>query len=95
MHILQLDLALQTADYKEQMYAKMSNDVNDVILVGDLNIDLVRNNAHTKSLCDISARHGLYFRKNHLKTNYEYTYVHEGANHQSNIDCYVLPTSLY
>ncbi len=42
--------------YIEQMYAKMANDVNDVILVGDLSIDLVRNNAHTKCLSDISER---------------------------------------
>ncbi len=57
----------ETVDYIEQMYAKMANDVNDVILGGDLNIDLVRNNAHTKRLCDISARHGLHFGKNHQK----------------------------
>ncbi len=44
----------ETVDYIEQMCAKMA----DVILVGDLNIDLVRNNDHTKRLCDISARHG-------------------------------------
>ncbi len=85
----------ETVDYIEQMYSEMADDMNDVILVGDLNIDLVRNKAHTKHLCDISSRHGLNFGKNHQKTNYEYTYVHEGANHKSNIDHYVLPTLLY
>ncbi len=53
-------------EFDEQMYAKMANDVNDVILVG-----VVRNNVQTKCQCDISARHGLH----------DYTYVHKGANH--------------
>ncbi len=52
----------------------MSNDVNDVILVEDRNVDIVRNNAHIKCLCDILARHGLYFGKSHQKANYQYTY---------------------
>ncbi len=56
------------------MYAKIANHVNYVILVRGLNIDLVRNNAHTNRLCDISARHGLHSGKNRQKANYEYTY---------------------
>ncbi len=50
------------------------------------------NNAHTKHLCDISTRHGLHVGQNHQKANYEYTYVHVGANHDQIllIMCYPL-----
>ena len=68
--------------------------VSATMLVGDMNMDLQRNNAHSKALCDLAERYGLFFCKNHLKANYEYTYGHTGLGQFSCIDHYVIPNVL-
>ncbi len=55
------------------------HQINSVMIVGDLNIDLSRNNAHSKSMKDIAHMYNLTFATNHTRANYEFTYENVGA----------------
>ncbi len=43
------------------------------MLVGDLNIDLIRENAHSKHICQLVERYALKFCKNHSNTLVQHT----------------------
>ncbi len=65
------------------------------MIVGDLNIDLSRNNAHSKRMKDIAHMYNLTFDTNHTRANYEFTYKNVGVGHCSSVDHFVEPNSLY
>ena len=71
------------------------SDFNSVLLVGDMNIDLNRNNAHSKRMCEIAERFNITFTKSHDNAKYEHTYENPGAGHQSSIDHFIVPNELY
>ena len=77
----------------EQLCLSQS-DINAVMLVGDMNVDLDRNNAHLRCLKDLCNRHGLVFTKNHPNAKYDHTYANMGAGHFSSIDHFIVPHSL-
>ncbi len=60
------------------------------MLVGDLNIDLTRDNAHSRRIIDFAERYGLFFAKDHVNSNYDFIYLNERAGHHSAIDYYIL-----
>ncbi len=69
--------------------------VNSVMIVGDLKIDLLGNNAHIKRVKDIVHMYNLTFATNLTTANYEFTYDNVGAVHCSFVDHFVVPNSLY
>ncbi len=81
-------------DEIEQVCANVC-DYNDIMLTGDMNIDICRKNAHSRCMEDLAERHGLLFGKNHRMAKYEHTYVNEGAGHYSCIDHYIVPKVIY
>ncbi len=60
-----------------------------------VNIDLPRNNAHSKSMKDIAHMYNLTFASNHTRANFEFTYENVGAGHCSSVDHFVVPNRLY
>ncbi len=64
------------------------------MLVGDLNINLTRDNAHSRRIIDFAERYGLFFAKDHVNSNYDFTYLNEGAGHYSAIDHHILSNVL-
>ncbi len=48
----------EEVDKIEQLCHKYSSGINDVMLVGDLNIDLIRENAHSKHIRQLAERYG-------------------------------------
>ena len=73
-----------------------TNDVNHVIIGGDLNTDLSRNRSlHTSSLVSFADRENLKFVVNHENADVDYTY--EGVPHgnHSLIDHFIVTDNLY
>ena len=64
-----------------------------ILAGGDLNVDLSRNNAHSRYIVQLAYRHNMYFvQTNHL-ANYEYTYaqdMRDGTNRKSTVDHFLL-----
>ncbi len=84
----------EEVDNIEQLCHKYSSGINDVMLIGDLKIDLIRENAHSKHISQVAERYGLKFCRNHITADYSYTYEHPGAGHYSSIDHFIVPPIL-
>ncbi len=82
----QMTIFEEEVDNIEQLCHKYSSGINDVMLVGHLNIDLIRENAHSKHINQLAERYGLKFCRNHINADYSYTYEHPCAGHYSSID---------
>ncbi len=85
----------EEVDNIEQLCHKYSSGINDMMLVGDLNIDLIRENAHFKHISQLAERYGLTFCRNHINVDYRYTHEHPVARHYSSIDHFIVPPILY
>ncbi len=65
------------------------------MLVGNLNIDLQRDNALSRRMCSIAERQGIIFCWNHVNVDFDYTYANVGAGHYSSLDHFIVPPVLY
>ncbi len=81
-------------DNIEQLCHRYSH-VNAVMIVGDLNIDLQRDNAHSRGMCSIAERQGIIFCRNHFNIDYDYIDANVGAGHYSSVDHFIVPSVLY
>ena len=75
------------------------SDSNEVIVGGDLNCDISRDNAHTRCIKDFASRNGLKFVQQHQYANsYQYTFnqaMENGTERMSCIDHFLVSDSIY
>lgn len=106
--ILMLNLYLPCDNYHQHIasveYMETLNKVeiilnevraDRVLLGGDLNTDLSRDNAHSKLLRDMCNRHGLQFAWHHSKATPTYTYMSSDLRSKSTIDHFICSNEMY
>ena len=75
-----------------------TSNASEIILGGDLNIDLSRNNSHTRCVIDFARRNNLRFIHQHRLANISYTYnqVVENARERiSSVDHFLVSETVY
>jgi exonuclease III len=93
----EVDAKFQVAvDHIERILIENS-EVSSVLICGDLNIDLSRNNSHAKCMWDFNERNQLVFSKLHTNAKYLYTYSDIRNNKQirSTIDQFIVSDNLF
>lgn len=66
-----------------------------LIVGGDMNVDLSRNNAHSKCLSEFASRHNLLFAWKHANAKENAIYVNETLSHYSCIDYFMIDKIFY
>ncbi len=77
-------------DNIEQVCHRYSH-VNEVMLVGGLNIDLQRDNAHSRHMCSIAVRQWIIFWQNHFNVDNDFAYANVREGHYSSLDHFIVP----
>ena len=60
--------------------SRANDSYSSVIIAGDFNIDLGRENAHSKYVAELAVRHKLLFVDSHAKSNYDCTFIRRRDN---------------
>ncbi len=83
----EVDIAFQETVYDIEEMIMKNDDATSISIAGDVNIDISRDNAHTKCMWDLCEVLKLSFTRLHTNANYSYIYanVFNGVEYRSTI----------